>query len=55
MSYWPIECQLKCEWLSCLAGMGIAGNGHCFLNGAFWMPCCPNFIDEEDWIRRKGQ
>lgn len=50
MSYWPEECSLKCQWLYCVAGMGIAGSGSCFLNGAWWMPCCPEFVDEDRFL-----
>ena len=49
-SYWPIGGHLKCEWLHCYAGMGIAGSGVCFLGGMWWHPSCPAFIDEEEEI-----
>jgi hypothetical protein len=46
----PENCKKKCEWMECLAGMGLAGAGRCFLMGGWWMFCCPHFIDEEPYL-----
>ena len=50
MSYSPEECKRKCEWFTCAAGMGLAGQGRCFLSGAWWMQCCPEYQDEDDFL-----
>ncbi|MBW1666869.1 MAG: hypothetical protein JRJ66_02220 [Deltaproteobacteria bacterium] len=42
-SYCLIENKIKCDFVECYAGMGLAGSGHCFLDGAWWMQCCPEF------------
>ena len=42
--------RIRCNFIDCLAGMGLAGSGRCFLNGAWWMECCGNFIDEEPFL-----
>jgi len=52
-SYWPEQCKLKCDWLSCYAGLGMVGHGFCFAYGAFWMPCCPEFRDEAEFLREQ--
>ena len=48
----------KCPFLKCLAGMGVAGNGCCFLRGNPDDPECVEFIDEEmflrEWKEEKG-
>ena len=43
--YVPIEYEgkMRCQWLWCAAGMGIAGNGRCFLGGHWWMKDCPEY------------
>ena len=43
-----MEGYTKCDWLLCAAGMGIAGNGNCYLNGMWWSNHCPVFQDDED-------
>ncbi len=43
-------CKICCDFIHCLAGMGEAGNGQCFLNGAWWMTSCPNFADEDECL-----
>ncbi len=47
----PEECRPKCNFLDCYAGMGLAGNGNCFANGSWWLPSCPEFKDEKEWIK----
>ena len=51
----PLNGKLRCEWRECLSGMGIVGNGQCFLGGAWWAFCCPEFINEKDWIKDKSK
>ena len=45
----PIERELdiKCNYLDCMAGMGLAGNGHCYLAGDPYIKNCPKFQDEK--------
>jgi len=33
MNGYADENKIKCPFLTCLAGAGVAGNGCCFLNG----------------------
>lgn len=43
--YVPVthEKYMNCDWLSCVAGCGIAGNGVCFLDGHWWWNRCPEY------------
>ncbi len=50
--YRPEECKIHCDFVHCCAGMGEAGNGQCFLNGAWWMSSCPDFVDEDEFIEQ---
>ena len=45
------ENKIKCNYLKCLAGMGIAGNGCCFLGGNA-KSNCKKFIDEEEQFKK---
>lgn len=47
---WPEDQHemLKCSYVYCLAGMGLAGSGSCFEFGMWWHPSCPCFQDEEE-------
>ncbi|MDC7224221.1 MAG: hypothetical protein PQJ60_10805 [Spirochaetales bacterium] len=38
-----------CKWLTCAAGMGVAGCGFCFLGGDPTDPDCPKYEPEEDY------
>lgn len=40
-------CLMKCNWLECVAGCGIAGSGVCFLKGEWWKKKCPKFKKDE--------
>jgi hypothetical protein len=40
-------CYVKCDWLDCEAGCGIAGRGDCFLNGEWWKKKCKQFKKDE--------
>ena len=46
--------ELKCNFLECLAGLGIAGNGVCFLGGTPDRKQCKQFIDEKKWLKKRG-
>ena len=51
----PVDGQAKCDFVHCMAGMGLAGNGHCFLNGEWWNPKCPQFKrDVEEKEEKNG-
>jgi len=49
-SYLPIDETAECDFLYCLAGMGLAGSGRCFLFGDPKDPNCPKFEDEEIYL-----
>jgi hypothetical protein len=40
---------VNCNYIDCAAGMGLAGNGCCFLAGEWDNPDCPQYIKEEDF------
>ena len=42
---------VKCNWLACAGGMGLAGNGRCSFDGAWNRADCPKFINEYDFER----
>lgn len=50
MSYQPIDSKLKCDFLDCAWGMGLAGRGVCTADGAWWMQCCPEWQDNDEYI-----
>lgn len=39
--------DVKCQWLSCMAGTGLAGSGRCFLAGSWWIEECPQYENED--------
>lgn len=39
--------DIRCDFLHCYAGGGLAGGGTCFLWGEPWNPNCPKFEDED--------
>jgi hypothetical protein len=45
----PVEKEqyIVCNLIKCMAGMGLAGNGHCYLAGDPFNPKCSRFIDED--------
>jgi len=51
--YQPISCRIKCEFLDCVAGMGLAGSGTCFNGGAWWMQCCPEYKNENEFLNER--
>lgn len=55
MGYMPVEHEykLKCNFCECAAGLGLAGNGHCFLQGEWWNEECEQFISEEEFLQRE--
>ena len=40
---------VKCPWLNCAGGMGLAGNGCCPFRGDFDNPKCSKFITDDDY------
>jgi hypothetical protein len=42
---------VKCNWLKCAGGMGLAGNGCCSFRGDFTNPTCPRFTDEDEYLK----
>jgi hypothetical protein len=51
MGYMPVDERAKCKFITCVAGMGLAGMGTCFLGGEWDNPECPKFKDEQEFIR----
>lgn len=45
----PIGPRPACDFLKCLAGMGLAGMGTCFLGGNWANPNCEKFMDQTAW------
>lgn len=45
---------IKCNYMKCYAGMGVAGMLNCFLGGDYKDPNCTKFIDEEQELKRQG-
>ena len=41
--------NINCNFIHCLAGMGLAGMDICFLRGEKDNPNCPKFEDEQEW------
>lgn len=41
---------IKCNFKQCAAGMGVAGNGNCFLRGNPEQVDCEKFVDEEKFL-----
>ena len=46
----PINRRPKCDFLSCINGVGLAGRGVC--PGLWWWTDCPDFEDEEEALRK---
>ena len=40
---------VKCDWLHCAGGMGLAGNGCCAFRGDYDKADCAKFISEEEY------
>lgn len=40
---------VKCKWLGCTGGLGLAGNGCCSNGGSWWMADCPEYENEDDY------
>ena len=45
---------VKCNWLTCAGGCGLAGNGCCSFRGDFRNENCPKFITDEEYEKRGG-
>jgi hypothetical protein len=46
------ENTVKCNWLKCAGGMGLAGNGCCSFRGDYTLENCQRFITEEDYEKK---
>jgi len=44
----PENQQPKCDYVHCMAGMGLVGGGRCFLKGEWWNKKCPQFKRDEE-------
>jgi hypothetical protein len=45
----------KCKFLTCFAGTGVAGNGHCSLGGDPQNPDCPKYQNEDEKLKEWGK
>lgn len=45
--YENIDKLIKCDYVNCIAGMGVAGRHKCILGGDLMDLDCKNFISEE--------
>lgn len=45
---------VKCNWLRCAGGMGLAGCGCCSFRGDYRKIFCPKFIDEIEYEKNQG-
>ena len=50
-----LEASIKCNYIECAAGMGVAGNYSCFLNGDYTNSDCPKFKSEEEFLKERGE
>lgn len=39
--------NVKCKWLGCTGGMGLAGSGSCYHGGTWWLEDCPKYENED--------
>ncbi len=49
-SYQPENCKVRCQWIDCYAGLGLAGSGFCFAAGQWWADCCAEYVNEDDYL-----
>jgi hypothetical protein len=42
---------IRCNFLKCSAGMGVAGNLTCCRHGDYTNPDCPRFQDEDTFLK----
>ena len=45
--------HVKCKWLECAGGIGLAGNGCCSFRGDWADVYCKYFITEDDYERKR--
>ena len=43
---------VKCNWLKCAGGMGLAGAGCCSFRGDYDDPLCRYFITDDDYEKQ---
>jgi len=43
---------VKCNWVKCAGGMGLAGCGNCCFRGDFKDKNCPEFITDEEYEKK---
>ena len=46
------EPKISCPYIKCAAGMGLAGNRYCFLDGDYTDSLCGCFEDEEEFLKK---
>ncbi len=49
--YLPVDKEMKNHCFHCASGMGVAGNGVCFLNGDPEADTCEQFISEDEFLK----
>lgn len=55
MGIMPVDETPKCPFMTCAAGMGLAGMGVCFLRGEWDNPECPKHKSDDDFIKEHGE
>lgn len=45
---------VKCDWIFCAGGQGLAGHGCCPFGGDWDFVDCDKFITEEDYEKQTG-
>jgi len=53
-SYIGIDNNIRCDFFDCIAGLGLAGSGFCWLWGIPWHHSCPRFESNEEWEKEGG-
>jgi hypothetical protein len=46
--------EIRCNFVDCAAGGGVAGKHGCFFGGSWWEEDCPDFVDERVYLAQFG-
>ena len=46
---------VKCRWIDCYCGMGLAGKGECFAGGDYKNPDCPKYKSEDEYVAEQDE
>jgi hypothetical protein len=45
--------EIKCRYIDCYAGMGVAGMLRCFLGGDYRNPNCKKYVNEKEELKKQ--